>query len=415
MELLSNLESVRHQLTAILTTIRQLEKSEFPYSDPRIGLAAIRKQFDLAQDALALVDSSTDQATADSICKTTYDLISDSLEILGLLLRSTNVRNSFECHGPLLRLAKSVLGPDTHLVVSSEWSFSPYTLIGYMQLPGFVLIGLPATESENPLLLPLAGHELGHSMWQQKSIEAQIRPGVYLSVLQDIEQHWSDYIDVFPGIEKEDLESDMFARQTWLPSLMWAMRQCEEVFCDAVGIKIFGPAYLQAFAYLLAPGRGGSRSSCYPNIKERGSLLNEIAIRLGLPNNPLYSARFSSDVEPTQTTDKRISLLLRIADEARRKVFDDVIAAAFVSVDKSGYPGWNDGVVEMCIERFRLTVPCENSVTLANIVIAAWRAMIQSPFFVNDAFERDKKAIISELALKSIEVLEIETRIKVES
>ena len=34
-------------------------------------------------------------------------------------------------------------------------------------LPGFVFIGLPAPESANPFLIPLGGHELGHSAWTQ--------------------------------------------------------------------------------------------------------------------------------------------------------------------------------------------------------------------------------------------------------
>lgn len=414
MELLSNLESIQYQLTSMLVTVRQLEKSEFPYADPQHGLAAIRKQFELAQDALTLVDSLADQATVDNICKATYDLISDSLDILGLLLRSTNVRNAFEFHGPLLRLSKSILGPDTHLVVSSEWSFSPYTLVGYLQLPGFVLIGLPATESDNPLLLPLAGHELGHSIWHRTNIAARIRPAIYSGVLEEIGQQWTDYAATFPGFGFDVLESDMFARQTWLPALTWAMRQCEEVFCDAIGIKLFGASYLQAFAYLLAPGHGGPRSYYYPNLKERASLMSQLAVRLGLPDAQEYSDRFASDDEPTQTTDKRNCLLLRVADASRRRVFDDIANIAFACVDSSGYQGWSNKAVESCLDSFRLTVPCENAGTLANIVNAAWRAILQQAFFSNAAYEEDKKAIVTELVLKSIEIFEIERRIEEE-
>ena len=84
--------------------------------------------------------------------------------ILGFILRSTNIRNAFEARGPLVRLAQKLLSKNTKLIVSSEWQYSPFVHPPIQDLKNFVLIGLPAPESSNPLIIPLAGHELGHAV-----------------------------------------------------------------------------------------------------------------------------------------------------------------------------------------------------------------------------------------------------------
>ncbi len=155
--------SVREQVDAVLREIRQLEGSEFAYPNSKQALTETKLFFETHRDLLAAVSENTDTDALELVCRNAFDDLKESIDLLGFLLRSTNVRNSFEMYGPMLRLSRKVLGEDTRLIISSEWYFSPFNYIGYKYLPGYVLIGLPATESSSPFLSPLAGHELGHT------------------------------------------------------------------------------------------------------------------------------------------------------------------------------------------------------------------------------------------------------------
>lgn len=410
MNTISNLASTKYQLRATVETIKKLEDSEFPYHDARLGLAEIRKAFEECNDILNLVDSDTPQSASDAACTAAFTLIKDSLDILGLLLRSTNVRNAFELQGPLLRLARRMLGEDTHLVISSEWSFSPYTLIGYDQLPGFVLIGLPATESDNPFLFPLAGHELGHSIWRGLRLSTQYHPVLQANVLNGITNRWDEFCMVFPGFKRDTIESDIFARQAWLPAMTWASRQAEEVFCDCLGVKLFGEAYLQAFAYLLAPWKEGDRAASYPNLGDRATLLARTAASYGIPDTTGYDLLFRNHAEITASDDRRTALLLAIADQARSAMYDQTVEDARSIVDKAGCGSPSKDAVERCLTRFRRMTPAENAVNLGNVFNAAWLAILEEGFFFAQKHEESKRSILGELVLKSIEILEIEHR-----
>jgi hypothetical protein len=108
---------------------------------------------DLDDDALLTVKQTA--------CQIANMTISRFHSLLRFVLRSTNVRNAFELFDPLLRMSQKLIGKDTKLILSSEWSFSPFTYVGvFPELPGFVFIGIPASESGNALIIPAAGHEL---------------------------------------------------------------------------------------------------------------------------------------------------------------------------------------------------------------------------------------------------------------
>jgi len=78
------------------------------------------------------------------------------------------------------------MGAQTKLIVSSEWEFSPFVYRSITGFPGFVLIGLPATESSNPLVIPLAGHELGHSVWERNKLAGYFNSRIRQSILKEV-------------------------------------------------------------------------------------------------------------------------------------------------------------------------------------------------------------------------------------
>ena len=96
--------------------------------------------------------------------------------LLGFVLRSTNVRNSFEIYRPILRLAASSCSAMTSIwCLSSEWSTRRNVYRSYGALPGFVLLGLPQRNQCNPLSTPSAGHELGDTTWQRELLSESNR------------------------------------------------------------------------------------------------------------------------------------------------------------------------------------------------------------------------------------------------
>jgi hypothetical protein len=267
---MSLLEYPKKRLAAFREEIARVKSSDFPYPQSKEALAAIQTELDRLLKAINTLTPSSDKETIRSARVATVTALNRYVPFLGFILRSTNVRNAFEVYGPLLRLSQRILGEQTRLVLSSEWDYSPYTYFGCPILSDFVFIGLPAPESGNPLLLPLAGHELAHSVWARNSYTAEFAPEIDDDILGQIKgPQWDQYIHFHPGAEAETLDQDLVAKQTWAPSALWALAQAEETFCDFVGLRLFGESYLYAFAYLFSPNEGGYRSVVYPNMCRR--------------------------------------------------------------------------------------------------------------------------------------------------
>jgi len=268
-----SLEFSKARVNAFLDEITKLKASDFPYPHSQQALILIEEVFRAFLDHVEKLDEASDPQTIRAACIAEVSGLFDYLPILGFILRSTNIRNAFETYGPVLRLCQKILGPNTKLLISSEWEYSPFTYARVTHLPNFVLIGLPAHESSNPLLLPLAGHELGHTIWADRNILSKFAQSIEKSIVDEITGgRWNDFQQLHPDTtEKSSVTDDFIVRQTWLPAADWAARQAEETFCDLIGLRIFGESYLQAFAYLLSPRLAGLRSVIYPNFRRRVS------------------------------------------------------------------------------------------------------------------------------------------------
>jgi hypothetical protein len=433
----------RAQVDAVLAEISRLEGSEFPYRHSEQALSEVRRLFREHLDSLSgLVGEGyvPDEDTVNTACAAACDSITKSLDILGFILRSTNVRNAFEIHGPLLRLARRVLNstvrkeigleweidddelpdtevPETKLLISSEWDFSPFTLVGREELPGFVLIGLPATESSNPLLIPLAGHELGHTIWHDFQGRKRILQLVSDKIVDEVKTtHWHVLKQLFPGLDPATLTADVvFKRSELQQAWEWAMRQSEEVFCDCVGLRIFGESYLHAFAYLVVPLREGGRSPIYPNHLARVESLVTTATTYGLSVPDGYALMFKDLLE--LNPDPIVSSLVSVADTARCEASHTLASMANEILTTADIPARSPVKVQESVDTFRLMVPVQNAGGInntvegfANILNAAWIAFLSDPFFKQPEYDKDMRAHLSEIVLKSIEIFEIELR-----
>ena len=408
------LEYSKKRLQAFLEDISHLKGLEFPYPHSQQALEQIHDTLSNHLKAVEQLTEKSDPATVRAACKAAVSALFIYLPLLGFILRSTDVRNAFEIYRPLLRLSRQILGPSAKLILSSEWDYSPFTYLNIPILQEFVLIGLPAPESANPLLVSLAGHELGHPVWLQQRLAMNVSPEIESKILAEIQDgRWKEYSELFPTVKKDALTTDLFAKQTWLPAHEWALWQSEETFCDFLGLRILGESYLHAFAYLLAPNQGGGyRPVIYPNVKRRVGNLVNAAKEYQTPVPPNYEELFEDLPQPTDAY-PQTKFLLELADAASQSVVLMLIKIANTVVNDAKIEEGNEDRVQAICKDFRdYIVPARDPVGLSDILNAGWKAFHDPNLWAEHPEIRDRDRTLKELLLKSIEVLEFKSIMK---
>jgi hypothetical protein len=405
------LEYSKRRLNAFLEEIERLKSSEFPYLHSEHALGLIESHFSGYLTQLKKHGPKSNPATVRAACAAELTGLFEYLPLLGFILRSTNPRNAFEVYGPLLRLAREIVKPTVKLIISSEWDYSPLTYLGITHLPDYVLIGLPAHESGNPLLLPLAGHELGHSVWVAEDLETKFGPLIDAKVVGDIKMRWTEYSPLFPEVtDPRVLDTDFFAQLTWSPAAAWAIKQAEETFCDFVGLWIFGESYLHAFAYLLAPKQLWVRPVLYPNLAERVDNLTTAAADYGIAVPTDYKGEF----EDLKTSfDKQQEFLLSLADAASSAVTDQLQTEVQKILTSRLKNTRNKAKVDEIFQDFEIVAPATNAGSIADILNAGWRAFHDDNLWKEVPQIQSKEATLNELILKSLQVYEYEQLLKV--
>ncbi len=407
------------RLDAFLRQLKEIDGGVYAYSDSRDALEGIRFHFESLLSRIERFDEHTDPAVVRQKCTLALRNLARYTPFLGFILRSMNVRNAFEVARPLKRIAAQILEPgvagdkqQTRLVLSSEWSYSPFTYVEVPVLPGFVFLGLPAFESSNPLILPLAGHEIGHSLWAAKSCEALFVPQVARAVADAAAKNEAEYRTVFrikPSqvISAQTLHQDMFLRQLWRPAAAWAGRQAQEVFCDLVGLHIFHESYLRAFAYLLAPSLSPRRSPTYPGVRRRVEFLQDAAPAFGITLAESYLDLFEDP--PTTGFRADEAFLLKLADEALDSVIGEVRREVDKSMTNAALDAPTAAETARVRARFELAVPPEGARTLPDLVNAGWDCALDDSLWASQPhLHKSRPAILKDLILKAIEVYDIE-------
>lgn len=417
---MSPLEYSLERLDGVLEEIARLKESEFPYRHSKDALVRIELLFTRHRTGLLALAPGKKPDIVRLLCSAALTDLFKYLPLLGLILRSTNVRNAFEVYGPLLRLCQQVVGKDTKLILSSEWeTYSPFTFREISELPNFVLIGFPAPESSNPLLIPLAGHELGHTIWRVRSCASKYTQRIEERIIKEIEIRLKDYIDLYPNhnVQKTEVGTNIFVKQTIALPTQWALKQCEEYFCDFVGLYLFDESYLHASAYLLSPHAAGQRSVLYPNILTRVANLIKAAeafrakVGSGYKVPSDYAVLFANMAEvPDKERHKKF--LLSLADAASGGLVSDLIAEAEAMLESAKVPILSEAEVKRILDSFKLVVPAVGVQSLSNILTAAWSAYHEKNFWTNKSQIQDRRRVLRELVLKNIEVLEIEALLK---
>jgi hypothetical protein len=408
---LGPLDFAKRRLEAFIEQVERLKINDFPYPHARQALDRVGTKFSATLTALNSLRPENDPDTVRQACSESIGQINTYLPLLGFLIRSTDVRNSFEVYSPLLRLARSFLGGQAKLVLSSEWSLSPYTF-SYGIFPGlqdFVMIGLPAQESSNALLIPLAGHELGHSVWRHAQLLNVMAGPIMHHIQGQLNLRWAEWASIHPEPSASPSNPDLFTIQAVGKAHAWSVRQAEECFCDLFGLRLFGAGYLNAFAYLLAPG-GLGRPYQYPDMRRRVDDLLQVASDLRIEAPAEYSFWFVEDA-PVPRPDRENAFLLSLADAGAIQAKPQLLREIEQLVSTAKISSGSKDEVDRILKCFKLVVPAAATTCLADIINAAWAANVDPTFWDgNPAVQRAKGLVLTELTLKSIEVQEIESR-----
>ena len=153
---MASLTFAKDRLRAFLAEAQYSAQVEFPYPASKAAVETIEQLF---KAKLARLDGFNDNSDPSIIRQECKLIPSPAFPVRSpAWLYPTfdeNVPNAvFELCGPLLRLAKQVLEHEvdaakrtTRLLLSSEWEYSPFVYRDIPDLPGLVLIGLPAARN----------------------------------------------------------------------------------------------------------------------------------------------------------------------------------------------------------------------------------------------------------------------------
>lgn len=410
----SVLDCTKQKLVSAIALIDDLCEGDFPHAHSRVCLKRIRATFSESLRSLNFVDESTDLDIVVGLCAAQSNKLFDLFEYLGLFIRSTDVRNAFEFHGPFLRIVQAILGEESNLVISSEWDYSPFTILppDECDLDDTVMIGIPASESGNALILPLAGHELGHNVWAKLRLKNSVGPIAADAVIDQItNEYWEKFSECFPWLTSpEDLDK-IFGKDTWQPSWNWCMRQSQELFCDFIGLAIFGESFLKSFAFLLAPGLPGIRNEEYPGTLDRANYIADAAESMGISIPSNFEKCFTNEDHPT---DHEHAILLGISDESVKTLVPQLITIAKKTISDASIPGTTEQETARLVGGFVDGVPSTKITSVSDVLNAAWQCWERKDELLTSE-GRDPKLEssnylneLSDLVFKSLEVYEIE-------
>lgn len=414
--MLSLLKSTNRKLAAAIEKIESVAESNFPHEDSPDALKYIKGIFLALQEELKTQSENSDEVKR-AFCRRAVEILDTYFPIIGFIARSADLDGPVEFHGPFSDLVCRALDSKVaRLIMASEWEYAPFTvLFPELSEKGWVLVGLPACESSNVLLTPLAGHELGHNIWAHEELDKQIQASTKDAIVQTIIETQPEFIEASVRSNESRLR-DFIGELQWYQSWQWLRRQCEEAFCDQIGLLIFRESFLHAAEYLLTPTLAGDRDCEYPSIPNRivslvktcnSDKTNGITVPQG------YESRF----EPEKAnSDEEQAAKIELTDMAFLKMIDTIHGHAQNFVDRKKLVSHDDKEIQEIERDFRLVVPSNRATSISNIVNAAWHIHLNAGDFLTNAYPGAKleatALVLNELTLKSFEVFEINRRRK---
>lgn len=408
------LRSTDRKLAAVLEKIDAVAELKFPHRGPEEALGQIRGVFTNLRSEVQS-NAAASPSIQRTFCRRAVENLDTYLPIIGFIARAADLDGPVELHGPLLDLTEKALGDRSKLIMASEWDYSPLTILfPDLSKLGYVLVGLPGCEANNALLTPLSGHELGHNIWEAFSLEKALLDDTKNAIVQTILKEPTLAGFIPENIRKDErLLRDLDGEMRWYQCWQWLMRQCEEAFCDVIGLLIFREAFLHATEYLLTPTLTDNRNYDYPSSKNRVATLVHTAVNESpkIPVPDKYADMF--DDEKLDTTDAE-EAQVAVADKAFMLMIKSVYEKAKAIVQAKGLAQHSESEISRISGCFRMVVPATGLKSLSDIVNAGWRVHFEGGEFLTKSYPRakpeDAPLILNELILKTIEVFEIERR-----
>ena len=313
----------------------------------------------------------------------------------------------------VLEPGESPLTRKTQLILSSEWYYEAQVHPAKTYLENYVLIGLPAPESSNPLLLPLAGHEIGHPLWHVHSLRDHYFQVAASKIIEKVLHDKTAFKDAYPPEPDPEQITPTYLVQhvnrLFSNGVHWLACQAEETFCDFVGMRLFGYSYLNAFAYMVAPRLSMERVEQYPKLTTRVQNLLNAAERFDVEVPSGYADLFEDDEDPDYHDSAKYNLML--ADSSLAGMVEELGIKVQELLPAGRIPVPSDAEAQRILGRLKYVVPVESALSIADIINAAWRAF-QDPDLWNGMPEVLKKRdhALKEIILKNIELFEIEHR-----
>ncbi len=399
----------KQKLRNVQRTIEGLLDGDFPLSSGRNALKKLRDVFSELEKKLDRAHRLNDDGAERQLASLVNVKVYLSLPILGFILRSTNVRNAFELLDPLQDIANAILQGRPQLLLSSEWDYVPFAYPQSLEdLRSFVLIGMPASEAASALLLPLAGHELGHAVWRNRGIGGGAHATLQYRCEDLYNKNMDEFKKHFPDYKPDDIIYKELLPEAIALSVEYAVFQAEELFCDLFAYSIFGESYLYAFAYILAPGAGRVPGSKYPSYKTRISVLKETARTEGVVLPDMGSLRFAD--EP-QRGIPRERFVLRMAETSVAEITNSLWNDVSKLVTTGGVCRPTSSMSIKHLREFKMGIPAYDPRCLGDITNAGW--MYYNEFQSEKNAGRDltdRVDALNEMILKTIEVLEYKRR-----
>jgi hypothetical protein len=400
------------KVESALQLLRESQRVKFPHPDASEAVQHLIDHLETIKSDIVSEGDALSEITSHSA----VDAIALTLMGLGLILNSANVRNALELHQPILALSRQVLGRKVNLILTYEWEYEPFTYSyqSYRLLKEFLFIGLPASEAQNALILPVTGHEIGHSLWRDEKALATKYELLATEKISTFLTQNTGHLKIIAPTAKI-VSSNLFVETNGKEIRKAVVRQCEEVFCDLIAATLFGYSYLRVFEYFLSTPLVRERDIYYPDLKSRSRYLDHFSSSLGVAVPANYESRFP--VERVDSKDRVFGSLVTIADEVREELFSTIVDdVKYYLVHRNFHPP-AQGYVDNVVEAFKDHVPAENVGDIGAILNGAWQlldAHSQSgaALFLPDAVEHQRIASLNELILKSVEILEIERKLR---
>jgi hypothetical protein len=312
---------------------------------------------------------------------------------------------------PLHAIAQAALQGKPQLILSSEWDYVPFAYPQSLEnLKSFILIGLPASEAASALLMPVAGHELGHAVWRNRGIGG----GLQQTLQSKCQAHYhlpdrmAEFRKRFTDYSENDLVRKELLPDAISESAAYASYQAEELFSDLFAYACFGPSYLRAFAYLLAPGEDTSDAK-YPTNSTRVAVIRRMAAGENITLPEFSALGFKTDA---RRGDARHQFIVSQAEAAVADVTDELWTIVLTIVERAPLKRPDKTHADDHLNNLKVGIPSPKIECVGNVINAGWQRYDEIVEDAKDPKElSDRLSLLNDILLKTIEVFEYQRRV----